>query len=262
MELSLPEVKENENELSENKSGEESPNEISTNEVATKEHVNNRRRKMNSFDKNQTNQTASNECRKNNFNSSPINLKRFISNTDSASFYNVPFNLEPIEFNLRNSLIKKCSDVYRKQQSFRNKSKSHDKRCSTSFFNYLSYLTSIKLFKNSILMMLNISFLFVMIGMCVPLIYLKELVVHKSQGKVSKTESVYFLSMVGLMIGIGRIISSITYKVNVSNAKNRIFSYNLTLILSGLTLISSTYLCDTLFSFTFFSTMFGILLGE
>ena len=80
-------------------------------------------------------------------------MKRFISNVDGASFYNAPFNLEPIEFNLRNSLIKKCSDVYRKQQS---KLKPNEKRCTSSFFNYLTYLTSVKLLKNSILLMLNV----------------------------------------------------------------------------------------------------------
>ena len=254
MELSLPEVKENDNEHDDTKSVEES-----FNENTTKENPNNSRKKAerpNGHDKNHLASSGYNKHRKN---ASLINMKRFISNVDGASFYNAPFNLEPIEFNLRNSLIKKCSDVYRKQQS---KLKPSEKRCTSSFFNYLTYLTSVKLFKNSILLMLNVSFLFVIIGMCVPLIYLSEFVLFKSQEKISKTESIYFLSLIALMIGLGRVVSLTAYRVNESNAKNRIFSYNLTLILSGLTLISSTYLCDTLFSFTVFSTMFGFLLGK
>ena len=63
------------------------------------------------------------------------------------------------------------------------------------------------------------------------------------------------------MAGFGRIISTIVYKVNESNAKNRIFSYVLTLLLIGGSLIVSTFLCDTVFSFAMFAIAFGCLFG-
>ena len=264
IELPLPEVKENDNEHNEHdelKSGEDSP---------TKECASNRRRKSGRpcGEKNAQANKNKSKFSQNRSNHdeyvSSLNLRRFISIADGASFYNAPFNLEPIEFNLRNSLIKKCSDSYRRHQSFRNKSHHHhhEKWCPTLFFNYLSYLTSFKLLANYLLLMLNVSFLFVIVGICVPLIYLSELVVLKGKGDITRMESIYFLSLIGFMMGIGRIISLIAYRVNESNAKNRIFSYTLTLFLSGLTLICSTYLCDTLFSFTVFSIFFGVVLGK
>ena len=63
------------------------------------------------------------------------------------------------------------------------------------------------------------------------------------------------------MMGFGRIISTIVYKVNESNAKGRIFAYNLTSILTGLCLIVATFLCDTVFSCAMFAIVFGVLFG-
>lgn len=63
------------------------------------------------------------------------------------------------------------------------------------------------------------------------------------------------------MQGLGRIISTIIYKVNESNAKSRIFAHDLTLILAGCSVLLSTVLCDTLFSCSMFAIAFGLLFG-
>lgn len=47
------------------------------------------------------------------FNSLLMNTRRFVSTVDAASFLNFPLNLESVEHNLRNSIIKKNSDFYR-----------------------------------------------------------------------------------------------------------------------------------------------------
>lgn len=90
------------------------------------------------------------------------NIRRFLSIMDSSSFYNAPMNLESVEFNLRNSLIKKCSDSYRKNHKYSKKGHDHDRL--SLFLSYLSYLTSFKLFKNALLVVLNLSFFFNIIG--------------------------------------------------------------------------------------------------
>jgi hypothetical protein len=90
------------------------------------------------------------------------NIRRFLSIMDSSSFYNAPMNLESVEFNLRNSLIKKCSDSYRRNHKYSKKGHDHDRL--SLFLSYLSYLTSFKLFKNALLVVLNLSFFFNIIG--------------------------------------------------------------------------------------------------
>ena len=47
------------------------------------------------------------------FNSLLMNTRRFVSTFDAANFLNFPLNLESVEHNLRNSIIKKNSDFYR-----------------------------------------------------------------------------------------------------------------------------------------------------
>ena len=190
-----------------------------------------------------------------------LNIRRYISMIDGFSFFNVPFNLESVEFNLRNSLIKKCSDRYRKShnQANINYSKKSKLNFLYLFSDYLSYLTSIQLLKNKILLMLNLSFLFSMIGMCVPLLYIMEY--SQLMAGLTRLQSLYILCLIGLTTGIGRILSIIVYKVNKSNAKNRIFSYELTLIFTGLVLLTLIFLCDTLFSFSMFAIAYGLLIG-
>jgi MFS family permease len=187
-----------------------------------------------------------------------INLRRKISVQDSASFFNTPINIEPVEFNLRNSLIKDCSDSYRKRQ---NSKRSRHKSCGSYFLSYLNYLTNFSLINNSMMLVLNVSFFFVVIGMCVPLVYLSEFIQLKSSEAITKTQSIYFVSLIGLMTGLGRCLATIVYKVNTSSPKNRVFSYSLTLLFTGACLVCSTYICDTVYSFVNFSIMYGTLLG-
>lgn len=97
------------------------------------------------------------------------------------------------------------------------------------------------------------------LGICVILMYVSGLA--QSQG-LTYTQSIYILSLIGLMAGFGRIISTISYKVNESNAKSRIFAYVLTLIINGICVLSSTFLCDTVFSFSMFAIIFGTLFGK
>jgi MFS family permease len=190
-----------------------------------------------------------------------LNIRRYISIIDGFSFFNVPFNLESVEFNLRNSLIKKCSDRYRKRHHQANNYSSKKSKLSFLylFSDYLSYLTSVQLLKNKILLMLNLSFLFSVIGIFVPLLYIMEY--SQLMAGLTRLQSLYILSIIGLSTGIGRILSIIVYKVNKSNAKNRIFSYELTLIFTGLVLLTLIFLCDTLFSFSMFAITFGLLIG-
>ena len=95
--------------------------------------------------------------------------------------------------------------------------------------------------------------------MCVPLIYIYDFCIEQ---KLIRIHGIYMLSMIGIMIGFGRIISVVSYRVNKSDSKSRIFAYVLTLILAGLSLICSIFLCDTVFSFVIFSISFGFLSGK
>jgi hypothetical protein len=81
------------------------------------------------------------------------------------------------------------------------------------------------------------------------------------QALLTRIQSIYILCLISLMVGFGRIISTIAYKVNDSNVKSRIFSYNLTLILSGLAVFLATFVCDTSFSFAMFAITFGGFCG-
>ena len=95
-------------------------------------------------------------------------------------------------------------------------------------------------------------------GICVPLIYISEFCVKQG---ISKIQSLYILGLIGVSQGLGRIISTIIYKVNESNPKSRIFAHDLTLILAGLSVLMSTVLCDTPFSCCVFAIAFGSLFG-
>lgn len=183
-----------------------------------------------------------------------FNLRRFISTIEASSFYNMPINLETVEYNLKNSLIKKCSESYRKQQRL-NRSETAN---STLFLDYLSYLLSTRLLANKLLLALNLSFLLNIIGFLVVITNICE---YCGKFELNSTQSVYVLCLIGLMSGLGRIVSTISYKVNESNAKSRIFAYVLTLILIASCLFSATVLCDTVFSFSMFAITFGMLIG-
>jgi hypothetical protein len=126
------------------------------------------------------------------------------------------------------------------------------------FIDYFGYLTSAQLIKNKILLLINMSFFLSIIGISVPLIYILEIC---EKYNIHRPQSVYVLCLIGIMTGIGRVLSTIVYKVNHSNAKNRIFAYELTLIFSAITVCVSVFLCDTLFSFAMFAITFGVLVG-
>jgi hypothetical protein len=188
-------------------------------------------------------------------------IRRFLSTIDSggSSLFNAPLNLEPIEFNLRNSLIKKCSDVYRKYHRKANNNNKQDAK-SVFFLDYLAYLCSYRVYTNPLLFMLNFSFFLSMSGLFTILFYLRDYAL--SFEAVQPSYSVYILSWLGFMAGLGRLISTITYKVNQdSTPKSRIFSYVLTTILLGLLVLVCTLLCDTNFSFSMFGIVFGVLTG-
>lgn len=69
------------------------------------------------------------------------------------------------------------------------------------------------------------------------------------------------LALIGLSQGVGRVLATILFKVNESDAKSRIFTHDLTLILAGLSVLLSTVLCDSLLSCSVFSITFGTLYG-
>lgn len=187
-----------------------------------------------------------------------VNLRRFISTMEVASFYNVPLNLESIEYNLKNSLMKSFSDNYRRQHKNMRKSIYRKNYNFILFLDYLSYLTSFRLFINPILFLLNVSFFLNTIGYLVILFYIGEFSMHRG---LDRLQSVYIIGLIGFMCGLGRIVSTISYKVNPSNSKSRIFAYILTVIVNGACVLSSTVLCDSFFSFSMFAICFGLLIG-
>lgn len=184
-----------------------------------------------------------------------VNLRRFISTIETASFLNLPLNLEPIEYNLRNSLIKKSAEKYRKRK-FNSFSIMYD--TATMFIDYLIYLFNMRLLFNRILLILNISFLLSSTGFVIIVFYIGD---YSAKYNLAKIQSIYVLCLIGLSCGLGRIVSTISYKVNESHSKGRIFAYVLTLFLSSCFLFSSVFLCTTLFSFSMFAIAFGICLG-
>lgn len=95
------------------------------------------------------------------FNPQLINTRRFVSTVDAAGLINFPLNLESIEYNLRNSLIKKNSDYYRRN----NKSSGNEEKSShVLFVQYLGYLFNFKVFFNPLLFFINLSFFFNIAG--------------------------------------------------------------------------------------------------
>ena len=165
-----------------------------------------------------------------------FHIRRFMSTIDAASFVNAPLNLESIEFNLRNSLIKRCSDKYRKshhhrhhyhhhnKQTANNHSDSANVKCGNLFLDYIVYLTSYRLFLNKMLLLLNFSFFLNMCGLSVVIIYIQTLYIHKAalfkpttsmshQSATTNTKqsnptsdslnATYILCLAGLMGGLG-----------------------------------------------------------
>lgn len=177
---------------------------------------------------------------------------------ETASFYNVPINLEPIEYNLKNSLTKCFAENYRRQHKNMRKSLYHKKYNLILYLDYLSYLTSFQLFINPILLVLNLSFFLHSAAMCTVFTYICEFAAKRT---LTRLQSIYVLALLGFMVGIGRLVSTVTYKVNTSNAKSRIFAYVLTVLLDGVCVLSSTLLCDTFFSFCMLAITLGILFG-
>lgn len=193
------------------------------------------------------------------FNSLLMNTRRFVSTIDSSGMFNFPINLESVEHNLRNALIKKNSDYYRRNNKpFYNKSGDECKSFHTLLAQYLKYLFSLNLFFNQLLFFINVSFFFNIIGFYVTIIYFGEFCERQ---KVSKPQSLYILFLIILMQGLGRIFSTLLFKCNESSAKGRIFTYNLSLICLGLIVLCSTVLCDTVFSLTMFAIIYGSLHG-
>ena len=242
------------------------------------------------------------------------NLRRFISIMEAHGFFNVPLNLESVDFNLRNSLVKKCSDNYRrthrrlspfanaaaiakppttnnnnnnaKSSLHRQQHQYHRQFSSNSgkyvagqhmsgigggvgggmdktgpvtlFLDYLDYLTSMRLFQNTLLFVLAVSFAFNVIGVYVPLLYACQYGV--SHGLV-KAQAIHIVCLVGLMSAAGRLVATLGYKVCASTAKSRIFAYVCALFLCAATLASATFLCDTYLSFVVFALVFGSLVG-
>ena len=96
-----------------------------------------------------------------------ISARRLISTIDSASFFNLPLNLETIENNIKNSFIVKKSSYYQRNQ-YQNKTpiyySSDTKNTSTLFLLYLGYITNFKVFLNPLLMILNFAFFLNIIG--------------------------------------------------------------------------------------------------
>ena len=186
-----------------------------------------------------------------------LTVRRFMSTMDAGGFLNAPLNLEPVEYNLRYSLVKKCSDIYRK--------KHHGgKHTSTSngmlFLDYLAYLTNYRLLINGLFLFLSLSFGLNMCGLCVVLMYVREVCLQNT-GVFSSLQATFVLALIGFMGGVGRLVSTLAYKVNESNSKSRIFAYISCLFMAGTTILVSTVLCDTVFSFAMFAIIFGLFSG-
>ena len=128
----------------------------------------------------------------------------------------------------------------------------------TLFLDYLDYLTSMRLFQNTLLFVLAVSFAFNVIGVYVPLLYACQYGV--SHGLV-KAQAIHIVCLVGLMSAAGRLVATLGYKVCASTAKSRIFAYVCALFLCAATLASATFLCDTYLSFVVFALVFGSLVG-
>lgn len=183
---------------------------------------------------------------------------------ETGSFYNVPLNLEPIEYNLKNSLTKCFAENYRRQHKNMRKSVYQKKYNLILYLDYLSYLTSFKLFLNPILFVLNASFFLHSAALASVLVHVSEFAVRRtltSEKPITRDQSIQVLGLLGLACGLGRLVSTVAYKVNASNVKSRIFAYVLTVLLAGIVILSSTLLCDTYFSFCMFAITFGVLTG-
>ena len=100
------------------------------------------------------------------FNSSTMNGRRFISTIEAASLLSAPINLETVEYNLRNPLIKRgAEDLKKNKRSFRKASHGQSFKYTCSLFGqYLAYIFSMKAAFNPLLLFLNLSFFFNIIG--------------------------------------------------------------------------------------------------
>lgn len=94
------------------------------------------------------------------FNPALMSTRRFVSTIDANGLLSMPVNLEAVEHNLRNSLIKRNADHYR-----RSSRKCPSSANATSLFpQYVSHVLGLNLFFNPLLILLNISFFFNIIG--------------------------------------------------------------------------------------------------
>lgn len=97
------------------------------------------------------------------FNPALMNTRRFVSTIDANGLLNVPVNLEAVEHNLRNSLIKKNSEHYRRS-SRKSPAGNAEPASSALFPAYVSHVLGLNLFFNPLLVLLNVSFFFNIIG--------------------------------------------------------------------------------------------------
>lgn len=195
------------------------------------------------------------------FNPALMNTRRFVSTIEAQGLLSAPVNLEAVEHNLRNSLIKKNSDNYRRS----NRAKSvaataaSEPRTSSLFVQYVSHVLGLNLFFNPLLILLNISFFFNIIGFYVLIVYFVEFC--HSQPQIRHQDSLYIFFLLILVQGFGRVFSTLLFKCNDSTSRGRIYTYNLTLVFLGISTMCATVLCDTVFSLTMFAIVFGSLYG-
>jgi len=192
------------------------------------------------------------------FNSQVMNARRFVSTVDASGFINHPVNLEGIEYNLRNSLIKKNSDYYRRNQKSETMPNS-EKSSFTLIRQYLGYVFSLDLLLNALLLVVNLSFLVSAAGTYTILVYFFEFCQKQN---ISEKQSMYLMFLIVFIHGLSRLFAIVVFRCNESTSKSRIFTHNLTMVLMGLTVLAATVICDTVFSLTMFAIVFGSLYGK
>ena len=195
------------------------------------------------------------------FNPALMNTRRFVSTIEANGLLNVAVNLESVEHNLRNSLIKSTSDRYRRNNKVTKAAEDQVKQCQLCplFVPYLAYVLSPSSLFNPLLLLLNMSFFFSAIGFYVLVVYFGEFCKKQS---IPRNEAIYVFFLLILVQGFGRVFSTLMFKCNESTVKGRVYTYNLSLVCLGIATMSSTFLCDTVFSLTMFAIVFGSLYGE
>ncbi len=192
------------------------------------------------------------------FNHQLMNARRFVSTIDASGFINHPVNLETPEYNLRNSLIKKNSESYRRNQ----KSENTQNTGNSSYALFIQYMRSIicaDLLLNPLLSVLNLSFLFSTAAVYTIIVYFYKLCQNQN---INHKQTIYLLFLIVFIQGLSRLFAIILFRCNESTIKSRIFTYNLTLVLMGLSVLAANIICDTVFSLTMFAIVFGSLYGK